>query len=50
MVVTHLLDPLPTEIHVFTSLASSLPLVVGIRGRAWEVNGRQIRIVAAASD
>ena len=27
--VTHLLDPVPTEIHVFTALASGLPVAVG---------------------
>jgi hypothetical protein len=28
LVVTHLLDPTPTEIHVFTMLAAQLPLFV----------------------
>jgi hypothetical protein len=30
MVVTHLLDPVPTEIHVFSVLAAQLPLYVGV--------------------
>jgi hypothetical protein len=29
LVVTHLLDPIPTEIHVFTALAAGLPVFVG---------------------
>jgi hypothetical protein len=47
MVVTHLLDPVPTEIHVFTSLASRLPLYVGIGDppRMFEVRGGRIRLV-----
>lgn len=44
--VTHLLDPLPTEIHVFTSLTSRLPLGVGTQnpGRVWWVAGDRIRL------
>ena len=39
-VVTHLLDPVPTELHVFTSLAAHLPLAVVTQGnRFWIVNG-----------
>ena len=29
-VITHLLDPIPTEIHVFNALASKTPVAVGI--------------------
>lgn len=38
MVVTHLLDPVPTEIHVFSVLAAQLPLYVGVSdGRLFAV-------------
>jgi hypothetical protein len=43
MVVTHLLDPVPTEIHVFTSLAARMPILVGAGGRGWQVDGARIR-------
>jgi hypothetical protein len=41
MFVTHLLDPLPTEIHVFTSLSAKQPVFVGIGNppRVWMVTG-----------
>jgi hypothetical protein len=47
LVMTHLLDPLPTEIHVFTALASGLPLFVGTieSRRRWEVDGGGIRLI-----
>jgi hypothetical protein len=47
MVVTHLLDPVPTEIHVFTALASRLPLYVGVGDppRMFVVRGGRIRLV-----
>jgi hypothetical protein len=42
-VITHLLDPTPTEIHVFTSLASKMPLiVVTTDAQMWSVDGNQI--------
>ncbi len=38
MFVTHLLDPVPTEIHVFTVFGSGLPLFVGVHdGRVYSV-------------
>ncbi|HEY0012724.1 MAG TPA: hypothetical protein VGB79_07705 [Allosphingosinicella sp.] len=43
MVVTHLLDPVPTEIHVFTSLAAGMPILVGAGGRGWQVDRGSIR-------
>jgi hypothetical protein len=45
--VTHLLDPVPTEIHVFSSLAARLPLFVGTtqNRRVWAVEGSRIRLV-----
>lgn len=48
--VTHLLDPVPTEIHVFSALAAGLPLYVstrkGKRLRVWETTGRRIDLVS----
>jgi hypothetical protein len=47
--VTHLLDPLPTEIHVFSSLAAHMPVTVGTSdGRAWWVDGTAIRLLGKA--
>lgn len=45
--VTHLLDPVPTEIHVFSSLAAGLPIAVVTRQgkRAWVTDGRRILLV-----
>lgn len=41
--VTHLLDPHPTEIHVFTSLTSHYPIFVGTSGQlVWSVEGARI--------
>lgn len=45
--VTHVLDPVPTEIHVFTALASRIPLVVQTSNGRWLVDGRSIRPLAA---
>jgi hypothetical protein len=38
--VTHMLDPTPTEIHVFTALAAnkSIYVATNANGRTWEVN------------
>jgi hypothetical protein len=48
-VVTHLLDPVPTEIHVFASLAARLPLYVGTTSnrRMWAVEDGHIRLIVA---
>ncbi len=43
--ITHLLDPTPTEIHVFTSLASKMPIFVGTNERIWAVEGNRISSV-----
>ena len=45
--VTHLLDPLPTEIHVFMAIWIGLPIFVGTSEpqRVWEVTGDHIRLV-----
>ena len=44
--VTHLLDPLPTEIHVFMSLTMGKPVGVGTRGGMWWVEGKKIESLA----
>jgi hypothetical protein len=44
--VTHLLDALPTEIHVFLSLVAHMPIMVGTKdGRAWWVDGTTINLL-----
>ena len=50
LVVSHLLDPVPTEIHVFTMRAARLPLYVATsqNGKIWAieyVNGTRIRML-----
>jgi hypothetical protein len=47
MVVSHLLDPTPTEIHVFTALTTRQPVYVMTQsnGRLWAVEGARIRLV-----
>jgi hypothetical protein len=50
LAVTHLLDPLPTEIHVFLSLWMNRPLLVatGEPERLWTISRGRIGIVGAA--
>lgn len=53
LVVTQLLDPLPTEIDVFTMFAARLPLCIGTPdGRIWSVesSGGQARIRLLPAD
>src|SRR6218665_3412790 len=47
LVITHLLDPIPTEIHVFMSIWMRMPVFVstGDPMRVWEVNGDHISLV-----
>jgi hypothetical protein len=47
LVITHLLDPTPTEIHVFSSLDMHLPLYVVTtqNEKIWAVEGSRIRLV-----
>lgn len=47
MVVSHLLDPVPTEIHVFTSLTAGLPVYVSFAEprRVFAVAGDKITLV-----
>ena len=48
LVVTHFLDPTPTEIHVFSSLAAQVPIYVATtqNKHVWSVEGSKIRIVS----
>lgn len=45
LTVTHLLDPIPTEIHVFSAMAARMTVYVGAGGSMWEVTGDHIRHV-----
>ena len=52
--ITHLLDPTPTEIHVYLSLWMGQPLYVGTQSptgetRVWAVEGDHIRLINPAS-
>ncbi|MGZ8997827.1 MAG: hypothetical protein ACXW2T_03120, partial [Allosphingosinicella sp.] len=45
--ITHLLDPIPTEIHVFFARTAGLPLMVGTApNRVWEVTADSIRPIS----
>ena len=45
MFITHLLDPVPTEIHVFTALTAHQPVGVGTMDkRLWWVTGEAIEV------
>jgi hypothetical protein len=48
--ITHLLDPIPTEIHVFMSIWMNLPVAVatGEPRRVWMVGGDRIELVDPA--
>ena len=50
LAVTHLLDPLPTEIHVFLSLWMNRPLLVatGEPERLWTISRGRIGVVGAS--
>ncbi|MEA3054028.1 MAG: hypothetical protein QOG72_2931 [Sphingomonadales bacterium] len=45
LVVAHLLDPTPTEIHVFVSMWMKKPIFVVTGKRLWAVEGPHIRLV-----
>ncbi len=48
LVVTHLLDPIPTEVHVFMAIWTELPVTVSTAEphRIWEVTGDRIELMA----
>ncbi|KLJ01925.1 hypothetical protein [Luteimonas sp. FCS-9] len=37
MMITHLLDPVPTDVHVFWSLWEGKPFFVGVENGAWRI-------------
>jgi hypothetical protein len=43
LTVSHILDPQPTEIHVFAALSLGVPVIVGIDGRIFTVERDRIR-------
>lgn len=45
--ITQILTDTPTEVHVFTSLSSRLPVFVSTSAGIWEVDGERIRLVEA---
>ncbi|HEV7661555.1 MAG TPA: hypothetical protein VGO55_17080 [Allosphingosinicella sp.] len=51
LMVTHLLDKVPTEIHVFLSIWTGLPIYVGTADpqRVWEVTGERISLVDSSN-
>jgi hypothetical protein len=51
LMVTHLLDPTPTEIHVFSSFVAHMPVAVGTKdGRVWWVDRTDISLIQAKPD
>lgn len=51
LMITHLLDPVPTEIHVFWSLSLGKDLFVGTapNGTTWLVHGASIKLIERKS-
>ena len=45
MMVSHLMDPAPTEVHVFWSLWAATPLYVSTSGGLWHIADGKIRAV-----
>ena len=45
--LTHLLDPTPTEIHVFLSRCTASPLYVMTEAGNWLVDGAEIKLRGA---
>ena len=47
LMITHLLDPIPTEAHVFWSLWAKKPMYVGTppNGTVWAIEGNEIKLV-----
>lgn len=46
LAVSHLLDPLPTEIHVFSAMSARMMVAVAAGGSVWEVTGEHIRFMS----
>jgi len=46
LMITHLLDPTPTEIHVFSSVTGKIPIYVATTNdRIWAVESSRIRLI-----
>jgi hypothetical protein len=45
MGIAHILDPIPTEIHVFTALSAQKPVLVMTGSRTWQVDGSKIKLL-----
>jgi hypothetical protein len=47
LMISHLLDPVPTEVHVFWSIWAEQPFYVATApaGRFWVVNGDRIKLI-----
>ncbi|MDR0233762.1 MAG: hypothetical protein LBI31_03025 [Zoogloeaceae bacterium] len=47
LIITHLLDPIPTEAHVFWSMWAKMPMYVSTppNGTVWVVEGNHIRLL-----
>lgn len=50
LVVSHLLDPHPTEIHMFSALALGKPVYVSTERILWKVDAGGIRLLASNDD
>ncbi len=50
LMVTHLLDPAPTEVHVFWSLWADKPLYVGTSAGTWSIEQGHVRLVERSKD
>jgi hypothetical protein len=47
LMITHLLDPTPTEVHVFWSLWAHKDMYVSTEGATWAIHDGRIRLVEA---
>nr|WP_298132909.1 hypothetical protein [uncultured Pseudoxanthomonas sp.] len=46
MMITHLLDPMPTEVHVFWSLWAGKPMYVGTSAGLWKIEDGQVTMTS----
>jgi hypothetical protein len=50
LTVSHILDPVPTEAHVFTNLSYGVPLGVATLRGIWSIDAGEIRLVEETSE
>lgn len=52
LVISHLMDPVPTEVHVFLSLSAHLPFFITTapNGTGWVTEGGHITLVQRKPD